>query len=104
MANGGRHNIGGHIASPMRLVVEHQHLTADQCEELKASVRDREREFKWGNYGPDSDQSLAVTTIADLSTEHLENILITQPHVENELAAAILMLLKKRYDLYGALK
>jgi hypothetical protein len=75
----------------------YEHLTGDQCETLKERVRDKEKEFTWGTYGPDRDEDLQKYTIDKLSTQHLENILITQPQIPNELAAAILMLLKKRY-------
>ena len=54
-------------------------------------------EFTWDTTGPKRDEELQKYSIKNLSTQHLENILITQPHVDNELAAAILMLLKKRY-------
>lgn len=89
-------------APPVTISVEYQHLTADECESLKKRVRGREKEYPWGSFGPDRDEELDHSTIADLTTQHLENILITQPHISNELAAAILMLLKKRYDKYGA--
>lgn len=79
------------------LEVNYEHLTADQCEALKEKVRDKEHDYQWGTYGPKRDESLQRYTIAQLSTQHLENLLITQPQIDNELAAAILMLLKKRY-------
>lgn len=91
------------ISAPSRMIeVLYEHLTADECEALKKQVKDKEQDFQWGSYGPNRDEALEKSSIADLSTQHLENILITQPHLGNELAAAILMLLKKRYDKYGA--
>lgn len=83
--------------TPREIVVKYEHLTADQCESLKERVKDKEQEYTWGTYGPKRDEELQKYTINKLSTQHLENILITQPQVANELAAAILMLLKKRY-------
>jgi len=77
--------------------VNYQHLTADECEALKEKVRDKEEEYTWGTYGPKRDEELQHYCITKLSTQHLENLLITQPQITNELAAAILMLLKKRY-------
>ena len=79
--------------------VPYEHLTADQCEELKARVKNKEKEYTWGTYGPMRDEELQHYSIDNLSTQHLENILITQPQIRNELAAAILMLLKKRYGV-----
>lgn len=78
-------------------IVMYEHLTADQCEALKEKVKDREAEYTWGTYGPKRDEELQRYSITQLSTQHLENLLITQPQISNELAAAILMLLKKRY-------
>ena len=82
----------------MQISVIHQPLKADECEQLKIDVADREKDFTWGTYGPDFRQPLSEHSIADLSTQHLENILITQRQLTNEHAAAILMLLKKRYS------
>ena len=79
------------------MTVSYQHLTADECEKLKEKVRDKETEYTWGTYGPNHDEELQHYPIYLLSTHHLENLLITQPQISNELAAAILMLLKKRY-------
>ena len=84
-------------ATPYQMTIDYQHLNADECEELKQQVRDKEKEFGWGTYGPNRDEALQEYTIDKLSTQHLENILITQPQIPNDLAAAILMLLKKRY-------
>lgn len=81
------------------LTVKFEPLTAKQCEDLKEKVRDKEKEYEWGTYGPKRDESLQKYTIDKLSSQHLENILITQPQIDNELAAAILMLLKKRYGV-----
>lgn len=87
---------------PVNLTVEYQYLDADECERLKDDVRDRAEEFSWGTHGPNGIDPLLKSNITDLSTQHLENILITQRHLDNKLAAAILMLLKKRYSRYGS--
>lgn len=84
----------------------YKYLTADQCESLKKSVKDREQEFVWGSFspeGPDED-GLEKSTLDKLTTQHLENILLTQCYISMEYKAAILMLLKKRYDFYGAMR
>ena len=52
----------------------------------------------WGTYGPNGDQPLTHKSLADLDTEHLENIIISQPHVLPHFKAAILCELKKRYQ------
>ena len=83
--------------SPGQMTVIYEHLSAKECEELKNSVTGKEEEFTWGTFGPQRDEELQKYSINKLSTQHLENILITQPQVPNDLAAAILMLLKKRY-------
>lgn len=84
---------------PQQFYVRYEYLTAKQCEELKKQVKGREREYTWGTYEENRDQELEKYSIDLLSNEHLENILITQKQISNELAAAILMLLKKRYGL-----
>jgi hypothetical protein len=53
--------------------------------------------LKWGTYGPNGDQAVKVRYIYDLDTEHLENILVTQPHIGPVRARTILVLLKHRY-------
>ena len=83
--------------TPYNMTVQYQHLNADTCEKLKEQVQDKEKEYYWGTHGPKRDEELQEYSIDKLSTQHLENILITQPQIGNELAAAILMLLKKRY-------
>ena len=85
--------------APREITVTYEHLSADECEALKNRVKNKEKEFTWGTFGPDRDEELQKYTISNLSTQHLENILITQPHIKNEMAAAILMLLKKRYGV-----
>jgi hypothetical protein len=82
-----------------QFLVAYEHLTAQECEELKERVKDKEKTFTWGTYGPVRDEDLQHYSIDNLSSQHLENILITQPQINNELAAAILMLLKKRYGV-----
>jgi hypothetical protein len=90
---------------PLKTVeIVYEHLTADQAEQLKQKVTGKESEYVWGTYGPNRDEELQKYSIDTLSTQHLENILITCHYISNELAAAILMLLKKRYDKYGALR
>ena len=90
----------GQIMDSGYMTVPYQYLGAKECEQLKNDILDRMDkgdEFTWGTTGPKRDEELQKYSIKNLSTQHLENILITQPHVDNELAAAILMLLKKRY-------
>jgi hypothetical protein len=84
---------------PKEFKVFYEYLTSEQCEELKEKVRNKEEKYTWGTYGSRRDEELQKYTIKNLSNQHLENILITQPQISNELAAAILMLLKKRYGV-----
>lgn len=88
---------------PANFTVSYEHLTARQCEKLKDDViekieKDRNY-YKWKTYGARRDEELTEYPISDLSNQHLENILITQPQIDNELAAAILMTLKNRYGV-----
>jgi len=75
----------------------YEYLTANECEKLKDKVKDKETEYVWGTYGDKRDEELQKYTIDKLSNQHLENVLITQNYISNEMRAAILMLLKKRY-------
>lgn len=75
----------------------YEYLTPDECEDLKKKVKGKEKEYTWGTYGQKRDEDLQKYTIDTLSNQHLENILITQRQISIELAAAILVLLKKRY-------
>ena len=52
--------------------------------------------LKWGTYGPNGDGELKVKSFSELDTEHLENIVITQPITELQIRV-ILHILKKRY-------
>lgn len=81
----------------MNLVVDHVHLTPDQCQRLKSQVVNETEQLKWGTYGPEGRGPLRMVYLIDLDTDHLENILITQPHISNRYAAAILQILKCRY-------
>jgi hypothetical protein len=58
-------------AETQDVTVSYQYLNADECEVLKM--------------------------VKELDTDHLENILITQPQLPNLEAATILMILKDRY-------
>lgn len=78
----------------------YEYRTADQCETLKEQVQKKGlHTYTWGTYGAKKDEELQRYSIDNLSNQHLENILITQPQISNELAAAILMLLKKRWKI-----
>lgn len=51
----------------------------------------------WGTYGPDGKSELTWKKWSELDTEHIENILITQP--VNELQVRVFLhILKKRYS------
>lgn len=51
----------------------------------------------WTSYGVDGKGPATQRPLRSLDTDHLENILVTQIHVEFEVRKAILFLLKQRY-------
>lgn len=70
-----------------------ERLTEDELERLANFL-------PWGTYGRDGRQVLKFKTLNSLETSHLENILITQTHVQNVtpiFAKVILYLLRKRW-------
>lgn len=80
--------------------VPYNYLNSRKVQELKTNVRKERRwEFAyWGNYGRNGDQNLEVKTFDECDTEHLEAILITQPHLSPIDKATILELLKERWE------
>lgn len=54
----------------------------------------------WGTFTTAGGE-LKVRHLCDLDTSHLENIIITQRHIPYETSAAILLLLKQRYNREG---
>lgn len=80
------------------LRVVYEYLTPKQCEELKKKVTDKLGTYQWGTYDEDGG-GLEHYLLENLSSQHLENILITQPQISNEIAAAILLTLKKRWGV-----
>lgn len=82
-----------------RLGVLYEYLTPKQCEELKKSVSEKLDTYRWSTYDDHLDEPLDMFPLRNLSNQHLENILITQPQISNEMAAAILMTLKKRWGV-----
>lgn len=79
----------------MRVEVEYKPLGPDECSRLKEKGLKFARENKWGTYGSPSGE-LKYIYIIDLSTEHIENILITQPQVTPEYRAAMIAVLNSR--------
>lgn len=75
-----------------------KYLSPEQAENLKIDVLTRLDEFKWKTYGPSGSGELTEKNLVDLETAHLENILITQPQIDNDTAAAILFILRSRYQ------
>lgn len=66
------------------------------AESAKAAAADHITDT-WGKY-PINGGELSVHRLCDLETSHLENIIITQRHIPYETSAAILLLLKQRYQ------
>lgn len=75
----------------------HRILDAKECEQLKLEIVDKIPEMTWGTFGPDGDQPLQYKPLAELDTDHLENILISQPTLNTNFKAAIVVILKNRY-------
>ena len=50
----------------------------------------------WGTFGPDGIRPMEVRYLSDLDTDHLENILVTQKHIDFIYSKVILHLIKKR--------
>lgn len=84
------------VISSTRLIIDYHYLTADQCEDMKSKALAHAKQYKWGSFGPDGTGKEKWSRLIDLSTEHLENILITQPQVTPEYRAAILAIIKDR--------
>jgi len=82
-----------------KMAVEYQPLSADQVKDLQRKVNDTQawKQLKWGSHGPEGKDPKQIRTLNDLDTDHLEAILITQPHIGNTYRAAILALLHRRY-------
>lgn len=80
-------------------VVAYRPMTAVEVAQLKCRVRSEKawETLRWANYGPDGDSPREETTLADLDTDHLEAILITQPQISPEYRAAILELIRLRW-------
>lgn len=77
------------------LVVPYQYLFPSECDRLKAEAEPEAH--VWGTYGPEMAGPLRWVSLPQLETDHLENILITQRHLDPALVAAILKLLHERY-------
>ena len=75
-------------------------LTAAECTKLKERAKTLREALTWSTFGPNQDEAVKKTLLTELTTEHLENILITQPHISPIYRATILDILKERY-LFG---
>ena len=86
-------------SDPVIIRLEYRSFTAEECRVMKEVVDENpvECQVKWGTIGPDGKDSLKFLPIAELSTDHLENILITQPQASIPIKTIILKVLKKRY-------
>ena len=64
-------------------------ITPSRLDELASLTR-------WGTYGPTGDKPMQARFLSDLDTDHLENILVTQKHIDFMCSKIILHLIKKR--------
>lgn len=56
------------------------------------------RQLTWGTYGEDGKGPLNYVTLESMSTEHLENTIITQSQMPPLYRKVMLMILKNRYQ------
>lgn len=80
------------------LEVPYVPLNADQVAALQRAIPEHLDDFEWGSYGRNGDELLKKRKLVDLDTDHLEAILITQPQTSPAYRAAILHILKGRYQ------
>ena len=64
-------------------------ITPSRLDELAATM-------PWGSFGSDGIRPREVRYLSDLDTDHLENILVTQKHIDFIYSKVILHLIKKR--------
>jgi hypothetical protein len=69
-----------------------------ECRELKAKAKWLAFEMQWGTLGEDGRGEPEFIKLRDLETDHLENILVTQHHIQSNVKATILHILKRRYN------
>ena len=87
-----------------KVTVNYEYLSKDQCAELKADVAemgDNEmvEAMTWRCYNSDGTGPLKKRRpITDFDIDHLENILLTQPHLKPKERAVILVLLRRAYE------
>jgi hypothetical protein len=66
------------------------------CRKLKEEGLEYARNNKWGTYGPNGNEGLRWVPIIELSSDHIENILITQRHPSEQAKAAMIAVLNER--------
>jgi hypothetical protein len=54
------------------------------------------KSLQWGTFGPAGTEPMKQKTLIDLSTDHLENILVTQSHISAVYRKVILHIIKSR--------
>lgn len=67
-----------------------------ECRKLKEAGLEYAHNNKWGTYGPNGNEKLRWVPIIELSSDHIENILITQYHLNEERRAAMIAVLNSR--------
>lgn len=87
----------------IEISVPYERMSADEVRYLQKRIRETEHWIheEWGTFGPNGDRPLEVRYLPNLDTDHLEAILITQPHLSPKQRATILELLKSRYEIQG---
>ena len=73
--------------------VPQQYLNSAECEALKQNA---DVNLTWTSFGPNGNEKAETKMLCELYTEHLENILISQPQITPQYKAAILKIIKDR--------
>lgn len=71
------------------ITAEVNSVSSEQLDELSTTMR-------WGTFGPTGNKPMQIRFLNDLETDHLENILVTQKHIDYMYSKVILHLIKKR--------
>ena len=73
-------------------------MSADQVASLQRAIPNYLGAFEWGSHGRNGDEPLKQRKLVEMDTDHLEAVLITQSQISPAYRAAILHILKGRYQ------
>ena len=72
-------------------------LTKQLNSYTQKELDDASKRLQWGTFGPDGQRPMQVRYLNDLDTDHLENIMVTQPQITPIYKKVILHILKLRW-------